>query len=178
MAVLDGEARRKELVALLKKSQRPISGSELAKRFLVSRQVIVQDIALLRATNKNILSTNKGYVIYDPDTGTRTVRRTMSVFHSDEDIREELYLIVDNGGRVLDVVVEHEIYGQITADLILKNRRDVDEFADKLSRIGDRPLKVLTGGVHFHTVEADAPEILDRVEEQLKEKGFWFELQI
>lgn len=175
--MVDGETRRNELVALLRGSSRPISGSELAKNFGVSRQVIVQDIALLRATDKNILSTNKGYILYHPDHEAGRIRRTMAVNHTDEQMREELYLIVDNGGYVLDVVVEHEIYGQITADLILKNRRDVDEFIGKMNRIGDRPLKVLTGGFHFHTVEAESGQILDRIEEQLREKGFWMEVE-
>ncbi len=168
----DGETRRRDMTALLRGSSRPISGSELARTFGVSRQVIVQDIALLRATDKNILSTNKGYMLYHPDHGIGHIKRTMAVQHTDEQMQEELYLIVDNGGYVLDVVVEHEIYGQITADLILKNRRDVDEFIDKMSRIKDRPLKELTGGIHFHTVEAESEEILDRIEEQLKTKGY------
>jgi hypothetical protein len=167
----EGNQRRSELIALLKKSNSPISGAELAKTFQVSRQVIVQDIALLRATDKNILSTNKGYILFDPLEKTGRVKRTIAVHHGDDQMQEELYLIVDNGGCVLDVVVEHEIYGQITADLILKNRRDVDEFIDKMQRIGDRPLKELTGGNHFHTIEAESAQILDRIEVQLKEKG-------
>ena len=174
--MLDGDTRRRKLVELLHQNSRPISGSELAKTFGVSRQVIVQDIALLRANDKNILSTNKGYILYDPHTGAGKVKRTIAVRHTDEQMQEELYLIVDNGGKVLDVVVEHEIYGQITADLILKNRRDVDEFIANMRKIGDRPLKELTGGVHFHTVEADSEEILLRVEQQLKEKGFWLDV--
>lgn len=172
----DGETRRRELVALLWGSSRPISGSELARTFGVSRQVIVQDIALLRATDKNILSTNKGYVLYRPDNKNGHVKRTMAVQHTDEQMQDELYLFVDNGGYVLDVVVEHEIYGQITADLILKNRRDVDEFIEKMSRITDRPLKELTGGIHFHTVEAESEMILNRIEGQLKEKGYWIDV--
>lgn len=174
--MLDGGTRRKEIVELLRRSEKPLSGSELAKAFGVSRQVIVQDIALLRATDKNILSTNKGYVLFHPGDSFLSARRTMPVFHTDEETKEELYLIVDNGGKVRDVVVEHEIYGQITAELILKNRRDVDEFIEKMFRIGDRPLKELTGGVHFHTVEADSGQILDHIEKQLRERGFWFDL--
>lgn len=174
--MMDGETRRREMTALLRESSRPISGSELARAFGVSRQVIVQDIALLRATDKNILSTNKGYILYHPDNGVGHIKRTMAVQHTDEQMQDELYLIVDNGGYVLDVVVEHEIYGQITADLILKNRRDVNEFINRMSRIKDRPLKELTGGIHFHTVEAESEEILDRIEEQLKQNGYWMDV--
>lgn len=168
----DGMTRRTELMKILKQESRPLSGTELSKRFGVSRQVIVQDIALLRATNRNILSTNKGYVLFDPDRGQNMCRRIFAVRHTDEQMREELYLIVDHGGHVCDVVVEHEIYGQLSADLILKNRRDVDEFIRKMGEISDQPLKILTGDSHFHTVEAESEEILDDIEKQLKKKGF------
>ncbi len=168
----DGMTRRTELMKILKQESRPLSGTELSKRFGVSRQVIVQDIALLRATNRNILSTNKGYVLFDPDRGQNMSRRIFAVRHTDEQMREELYLIVDHGGHVCDVVVEHEIYGQLSADLILKNRRDVDEFIRKMGEISDQPLKILTGDSHFHTVEAESEEILDDIEKQLKKKGF------
>lgn len=168
--LLDGEERRRRLLSLLNERERPIPGGELARSFGVSRQVIVQDIALLRATDKNILSTNKGYFIYHPDRRDEKVKRTIPVCHSDEAIREELYLIVDNGGRVLDTVVEHEIYGQITVDLILRNRRDVDEFMRKMAQTPDTSLSLLTGGRHFHTVEADSVEILDELERLLRER--------
>ena len=138
----------------------------------MSRQVIVQDIALLRATNRNILSTNKGYVLYDPEHGQNLCRRIFAVNHTDAQMQEELYLMVDCGGYVCDVIVEHEIYGQLSADLILKNRRDVDEFIRKMGETADLPLKVLTGNSHLHTVEADSEKILDAIETRLAEKGF------
>ena len=166
----DGTTRRKELMKLLQNEIRPLSGTELARHFGVSRQVIVQDIALLRATDRNILSTNKGYVLYHPE--QEEERRILASHHDKERMQEELYLIVDNGGCVCDVVVEHEIYGQLSADLILKNRRDVNEFVKKMGEISDQPLNVLTGGIHFHTVEAESEEILDCIEEQLRERGF------
>ena len=168
----DGTTRRKELMKLLQNEMRPLSGTELARHFGVSRQVIVQDIALLRATDRNILSTNKGYVLYHPEQEEERSRRILASHHDKERMQEELYLIVDNGGCVCDVVVEHEIYGQLSADLILKNRRDVNEFVKKMGEISDQPLNVVTGGIHFHTVEAESEEILDCIEEQLRERGF------
>lgn len=168
----DGTTRRKELMKLLQNEIRPLSGTELARHFGVSRQVIVQDIALLRATDRNILSTNKGYVLYHPEQEEERSRRILASHHDKERMQEELYLIVDNGGCVCDVVVEHEIYGQLSADLILKNRRDVNEFVKKMGEISDQPLNVLTGGIHFHTVEAESEEILDCIEGQLRERGF------
>ena len=169
---MEGDMRREKIVAMLLNSKQPISGAELAKASGVSRQVIVQDIALLRAVNKNILSTNKGYIIYDPMAEVQNVRRTIAVCHTDEQTKDELYTIVDYGGKVLDVVVEHDIYGQITVDLILKNRQDVDEFIGKVHNSQAKPLKTLTDNHHFHTVEADSELILDAIELKLKIKGY------
>ena len=169
---MEGETRRLNIIQLLASSDKPMSGTELAKTFGVSRQVIVQDIALLRAIDKNILSTNKGYVLYDPHAGLTKVKRSFAVCHDDEQIADELYTFVDYGGTVLDVVIEHEVYGQITVDLILKKRVDVDEFVKKLATHQAKTLKELTGGHHIHTVEADSEEILDNIAKALAEKGY------
>lgn len=169
---MEGERRREQLLLLLKQEKMPISGTDLAKQLGVSRQVIVQDIALLRAINKNILSTNKGYVLYEPELASGRVNRSFAVNHRKEQIRDELYTIVDCGGKVLDVVVEHDIYGQITVDLLLCNRLDVDEFVERIENSKSRPLHVLTDGEHWHTVEADTERVLDKIEEVLKEKGY------
>ena len=169
---MEGQERRQCIIDMLGSSGQPLSGSGLAKQLGVSRQVIVQDIALLRAENKNILSTNKGYILYDPVGGQGRMRRTLAVCHTDEETRDELYTIVDHGGKVLDVVVEHEIYGQITVDLILKTRQDVEEFLDKVAHSGAKQLKSLTEDRHFHTVEADTEEELDVIETLLRDKGY------
>ena len=167
---MEGDARRQELLNIISKAKRPISGTALAKMLDVSRQIIVQDIALLRAVNKNIISTNKGYVIYSDR--QNLLKRSFRVCHSDKDMEDELNTIVDNGGNVLDVVVEHSIYGQIMVDLIIRSRRDVYEFGLKLMQSTDKPLNALTNGIHYHTVEADSEEILDAVENALREKGY------
>lgn len=169
---MEGKHRREKLISLLQQADAPISGTDLAKHLGVSRQVIVQDIALLRAVDKNILSTNKGYVLHVPELGSDRVKRSFAVSHNKEQIQDELYTIVDYGGKVLDVVVEHDIYGQIMVDLILCNRLDVDEFVERINVSKSRPLKVLTDGEHWHTVEADSEKILDKIEEKLKEKGY------
>lgn len=167
---MEGDVRRKKVLQLLNTANEPISGTLLAKEMGVSRQVIVQDVALLRARNKNILSTNKGYIIYSEN--KQMVTRTFPVKHSNEEIGDELSLIVEYGGKILDVVVEHEIYGQITVDLFINNKKDVDEFVEKLDQGNTTPLKELTGGIHFHTVEAGSEALLDVIEEKLKEKGY------
>ncbi|MDD2216161.1 MAG: transcription repressor NadR, partial [Eubacteriales bacterium] len=115
---MKGERRRQELIRILKRSTNPVSGNTLAEGFNVSRQIIVQDIALLRAADFKILSTNKGYIL-DQD---NSVQRIFKIYHSDEEIRDELYTIVDAGGRVLDVFINHEIYGQLKAELLVYSR--------------------------------------------------------
>lgn len=169
---MEGNTRREQIIHILTTAQSPISGTELADMLNVSRQVIVQDIALLRATNKNIISTNKGYLLFVTDNAMQKYHRTFKVAHSDEQMQDELNTIVDAGGKVLDVVVEHDVYGQISVDLILCNRADVESFIQKITASNSKPLKVLTDGVHFHTVEADSEEILKRIYTKLSEKGY------
>lgn len=169
---MNAKERRNEIIDILKKEQTPLSGTELAKRLGVSRQVVVQDIALLRAVNKNILSTNKGYLLFG-DQKSDKVRRSICVCHKDEEILDEFFAVVDCGGRVLDVVVEHEIYGQIMVDLIINSRQDAIAYMEQRRDKNAKPLNILTNGVHYHTIEADSEETLDRIEERLKELGFF-----
>ena len=166
---MSGEKRRDRLLQYLEEHDKPVCGTELAKEFRVCRQVIVQDIALLRAIDKNIISTNKGYMFFEPHEAM--CRRIFMVKHTDEQMRDELNSIVDNGGQLLDVIIEHDVYGTITVDLQLSTRHDVDEFMDRI--MGNaRPLKYLTDGVHYHTVEADSEKTLDRIEKILRQKGY------
>jgi hypothetical protein len=167
---MEGQERRDELVKILENNNEPVSGTELAKRLGVSRQVIVQDIALLRAVNKDILSTTKGYIIYHREEQKKN--RCFLVKHTTDEIEDELCTIVDNGGKVINVIVTHEIYGEIAADLIIKNRQDVYDFVQKVKEKKTVPLKELADGVHLHTVEADSEEILDRIENALHEKNY------
>ncbi len=171
--MVEGKKRREELINILKNNTIPIAGNELSKQLGVSRQVIVQDIALLRAVNKNIISTTKGYMLYSHEEDK--CNRTFLVKHTDEEIQDELYTIVDNGGKVLDVIVEHGVYGSITVDLIIRNRLDVDEFIKDIGKSKAEPLNKLTRGVHIHTVEADSEEILDIIERELLRKGYIIE---
>lgn len=172
---MDGEKRREEIIRILSENShtgRPIAGTELAAKLKVSRQVIVQDIALLRAVNKNILSTNKGYILFQEKEGNQGCKRVLKVRHCKEQMQDELYEVVDRGGRLLDVVVEHPIYGQIAVDLIIRSRQDVDHFVEQVERFETKPLNELTGGLHYHTIEADSEEILNRIETGLSEMGF------
>ena len=76
-----------------------------AKKFGVSRQVIVQDIALIRAAGYEIISTNRGYILNQP----KTVCRIFKVQHTDEQLEEELNTIVDLGGCVDNVMIHHRV---------------------------------------------------------------------
>jgi len=169
---METDGRRQQILHLLESQQKPVTGTILARLFRVSRQVIVQDIALLRAENKNILSTNKGYVLFQAPKKEALQRRVFRVNHSTEQMEDELNCIVDNGGHVLDVGIYHDVYGQIVADLIINSRADVDDFIGKIGQSLNKPLKELTGNVHYHTVEASSVEVLNRIEEKLREKGY------
>jgi transcriptional regulator of NAD metabolism len=168
--VMEGRERREHLIKILMGKNEPVSGSELSALLGVSRQVIVQDIALLRASDINIFSTTKGYLIYQSDSSK--VKRIFKVRHTTEQIEDELCTIVDNGGRILDVLVKHEIYGEITTELLIRNRQDVYDFVKKVKEKKIVPLKELTDGRHQHTVEADSEIALDRIEKALKDKGY------
>ncbi|HZK02455.1 MAG TPA: transcription repressor NadR [Anaerovoracaceae bacterium] len=168
---MDGEIRRKEIINQLNEANGPLSGSALAKRFGVSRQVIVTDVTLLRALGQKIISTHKGYLLEDRD----EIIRRLKVRHNDDEILDELYTIVDAGGKVLDVVISHGIYGEIKADLVLSSRKDVDEFSSQMKAGKIAPLKNLTGDYHYHTIAGDTDELLDFIEEKLKEKGYLIE---
>ena len=169
---LDGEQRREKIIHMLADSNVSISGTELAKRLRVSRQVIVQDVALLRAVNKNILSTNKGYLLFEPEREAEESKKTICVRHTTEQVLDEFYTIVDMGGKVLDVVVEHELYGQIAVDLIIASRQDADEFYRKMQSNGAKPLKELTEDIHYHTIVAKDEGSLEKIECELNRKGY------
>lgn len=173
---MDGTKRRAEIVKILINSNKPVAGGYLAKYFRVSRQVIVQDIAILRAENKNILSTYKGYVIpKENEEGNYT--RSFHVRHDVEDTEEELNIFVDAGARILDVAVEHSVYGMITADLILNNRRDVKEFVEKINKKQAKPLMSLSDGTHYHTIMAASEDTLNYIAKELRKKGYLIETE-
>ena len=164
---MDKDKRREELFKTLKKSDVPLAGTYLADRFNVTRQVIVNDIAFLRAKNHEILSTNRGY-IYNKEI---TNEKILKVRHDDKEIMEELYTIVDNGGRVLDVFVNHEIYGKIRAELLLSSRRDVDIFLKHMKQGKVSPLKHLTDDYHYHTISVDSEEQFSHIKNELHKRG-------
>lgn len=170
--MITGENRRMQILQMLKEQGTPLSGTALAKAFGISRQVIVQDIALMRAENHAILSTNKGY-IYRTDDGENTQpKRVFFVKHTTRQVMDEFMTVIELGGKVLDVAVEHEIYGQIRVDLLIETAQDARDFSDKLLNCRDNPLKVLTDDCHYHTVAAPSEKLLDLIEQDLRDKGY------
>lgn len=167
---MDGEQRRIEILKLLNENTKPTSATFLAKALDVSRQVIVQDVALLRAKGADILATARGYIL-NKEVETMC-QRVVLVKHSKAQSEEELNIIIDNGGRVRNVIITHPIYGELVADLMLRTRRDVKQFVAKLEENDTVPLLNLTNGVHMHTIEAAHEEDLDIIEEELKQHGF------
>ena len=170
--MLTGEKRRVQILQMLKEQGNPLSGTALARAFGVSRQVIVQDIALMRAENHRILSTNKGYLYRTAETENTQPKRVFYVKHTTEQVLEEFSIIIELGGRVLDVAVEHEIYGYIHVDLLIETPQDAREFADRLAACRDNPLKVLTDDCHYHTVAAPSEKLLDLIQQELTQKGY------
>lgn len=170
---LTGAERRKKLIKILMESKEPVSGSYLAKELMVSRQIVVQDVALLRAADNNIISTNKGYVLWQQE----RYERIFKVRHTAEQIEEELNAIVDCGGKVNDVFVYHKIYGVVKAPMHIKTRKDIYEYIQTLKSGISSPLLKITDNYHYHTVTADSEEILDMVYQELEKKNFLAELR-
>ena len=169
---MDTENRRYQILKLLENQHKPVSGTVLSKLFGVSRQVVVQDIALLRAVNKNILATNKGYVLFREMEQRNKVQRSICVCHGDHEILNEFECILDFGARILDCTVEHEVYGQISVELVIQSMEDAKKFVAQLEKCDSKSLNILTGGIHYHTIEAASVRVLDAVERALDEAGY------
>ena len=172
--VPDGKERRERIIELLTNTRSPISGTELARQLGVSRQIIVQDIALLRARNREIISTNKGYLLFN-SLGNDGAQAVVMVKHSSDQVYDEFATIVELGGRVLDVSVDHDYYGQIQIDLVINDLNDAKEFIQKMKESNSQPLKCLTGDVHYHTIAAPSEKVLQLIRNELKEKGYLVE---
>ena len=166
------EERRQAIEDILRKSAQPVSAGTLAARFSVSRQIIVGDIALLRAAGADIAATPRGYVIQHSPEG---LVRQVAVHHDAAGMEAELNAVVDYGCTVLDVIVEHPIYGQLTGPLQLSSRSDVAQFIARCAQSDARPLSDLTGGIHLHTLSCPSEAAFVRVQNALRELGVLLE---
>lgn len=175
MIKIKTKQRRKELLQHLKKSQQAVTGSQLAEKFGVSRQVIVQDIALLRAEGEKIVATSQGY-FYEENLGMSTVKTSIACFHGDEaELKDELLTVVNYGGRIIDVKVEHPIYGELSGKLMISSVEDVETFINNYQENKAALLSKLTDGVHLHTIEAVNEQVLEKIKAELGDKGYLLE---
>jgi transcriptional regulator of NAD metabolism len=165
---MNAEARRQAVLEILYQANQPISAGKLADRFSVSRQIIVGDIALLRASGENISATPRGYVILQEASG---ILHQLPCRHDAAGMEAELNAMVDQGCTVIDVIVEHSTYGQLTGPLQLSNRYEVAQFIARCPR----PLSALTEGIHLHTLSCPSEEAFQRVQESLREMGMLLE---
>ncbi|WP_315968792.1 transcription repressor NadR [Candidatus Stoquefichus massiliensis] len=163
--------RKEKIIKTIKKSDKPISASKLASQFGVSRQIIVGDVALLRASGYNIIATPRGYIL---DEQNNEYIYTIAVKHDQQSLGDELYTIVDLGGSIIDVIVDHPIYGQLTGKLHISSRYDVDQFLKKVEHGKAKPLSQLTDGLHLHTIQCQNEDVYQRIIKTLDEKGYLF----
>ncbi|MBQ9347081.1 MAG: transcription repressor NadR [Oscillibacter sp.] len=168
---MDAVTRRREVLDFIHKMGGPVSAGKLAEIFGVSRQIIVGDVALLRAAGETIDATPRGYVSAAPS----GLRRTVACLHDAADMERELNAVVDQGCTVLDVMVEHPIYGQLTGGLRLSSRYDVARFLQQCAASDARPLSALTEGIHLHTLSCPDEDAFQRVRGELRKLGFLLE---
>ena len=166
---MDSEARRRALSERLKGAQGPLSAAALARELSVSRQIIVGDVALLRAAGASVTATPRGYLLDRPLPG---LTRTVACLHSGADMERELTLMVDQGCTVENVIVDHPVYGQLTGPLKLSSRYDISEFIRKVEENSARPLSMLTDGIHLHTLRCPDEDTFQRTLAALEAAGF------
>jgi transcriptional regulator of NAD metabolism len=162
------EKRQEMILQILSDQATPVSGSDLARDLSVSRQVIVQDVAILRAKGYRIMATPQGYLYPQRDNANQAV---LAVRHFRQDTEDELNIMVDHGLKVINVIVEHPLYGEIRGCLMMNSRQDVKRFLKELDKEEATLLSSLTNGVHLHTVEYDMPEDLEEACQALRNRG-------
>lgn len=160
--------RRNSIVNLLLSQTDAISGSALSERFGVSRQIIVQDITVLKSMGYDILSTHNGYIMQK----SPLKERVLKLYHTTEQTEDELSLIVNLGGTVVDVFVWHKVYGKMAAKLNIFSPLQVKQFIEGVRTGKSSELMNITGGYHYHTIRAENDEILNRIELALSERNY------
>ena len=161
--------RIEEIMKMLIESNRAIKGTEFASLFNVTRQIIVKDVAILRAEGKNIIATPDGYIYNRYSNKVKTI---IAVNHDSNDTISELEIVVKYGGIIEDVIIEHPLYGEIRGNLMIKNLNDLNKFEKEFKNKSVKPLSNLTNGIHLHTIAADTEEDIEAIKIELKEKGF------
>lgn len=166
---MDSKGRREDLIIKFKTNDVPIKGSELAKLYGVTRQVIVKDIAILRAKGEKIIATPDGYRMIDKNNRYKDVIITK---HSNENLKKEMEIIIKYGGIIENVIVSHPVYGEISGTIMVKSFNDLNKFMDRYNSNETIPLSILTNGVHMHTISAIDKDSIELIKKELKEEGF------
>lgn len=161
---MNGQERREDIIKRLQGATAPVSAKVLADEHAVTRQIIVADIALLRAAGHRITAVNRGYLLGPAEEG---LCKRIVVKHGKDAVTEEFYAVVDNGGKVLDIIIEHSVYGQISAELNIASRYDADLFVSRIQETGANPLSLLTEGIHIHTISVRDEAAFARITERL-----------
>lgn len=165
---MDSEARREHIIEELRRAVKPITGTALARECDVSRQIIVGDVAILRAQGIPVISTPRGYQLVQT---ARGIQRVFVCCHGWDKTEAELLAIVDNGGVVRNVCVEHEVYGTLEAALNLHSRRDVVQYMKHMKNAHAELLSRISGGIHTHLVEAASEDEMSAIAAALRELG-------
>lgn len=169
---MNAAERRHRLSQLLNRASEPLSAAWLAAHLGVSRQVIVGDVALLRAQGLAVQATPRGYLLSRADDGADAgFVGTVVCRHAPDDMMDELQAIVRAGGYVRDVVVDHPLYGQLTGQLQIGSEADVEAFLSHLSEEKAQPLSTITDGVHLHTIRCADRATFERIRRALDKVG-------
>lgn len=170
---MEGAERRAIILSELSTAEKPISARQFASTFTVSRQIVVGDVALLRAQGHAILATARGYVI-ETEQDKQRIKRKIVCKHSPERTQEELATIVALGGEVIDVIVEHPIYGELTGGLHIKEDEDIAKFIQRYTLENASLLSELTTGIHLHTIRCADEKVFARIKQALAEKNLLY----
>lgn len=165
---MKADKRRQTIADYLLANEKAITGAALAREFGVSRQIIVQDISALKAAGYDIIPTHYGYVLRKAPQAERVIK----TFHTTDQTKEELSLIVSLGGSIVNVFVWHKVYGKLEAKLGISTHEDIDRFIEGVRSGTSVELMHITGGHHYHSVRAQSEEILDRIEAEMDAMGY------
>lgn len=170
---MDKELRQAKVLELIRETKAPLSAGKLGKMLGVSRQLIVGDIALLRASGEKIFATPRGYLL--EEVKEEGITAQIACIHTRDEMEEELNIIVDEGGEVVDVLIEHALYGELRGNLHLVTRHDVREFIKSCQAQEAPLLSNLSNGVHLHTIRAKDIETFQRIETHLRQSHLLYE---
>lgn len=171
---MEGVKRREVILRELETAAKPISASQFAKEFKVSRQIVVGDVALLRAQGVEIVATARGYLL-EIDQDRQGIVFKIVCQHTVEQTEEELTTIVSLGGEIIDVIVEHPIYGELTGGLHIQTTKDIDKFIKAYKKNSASLLSSLTAGIHLHTIRCEDEESAQQIKEALEQKGILYQ---